>query len=223
VGGGVWAIVVAAGEGRRFGSPKQFESFAGRTLVEWSVTAARTVVDDVVLVVPSSKLENSALHAGCVHVTEGGATRAESVRAGLAMVPESVEVIVVHDAARPLASPALFSAVVAAVRSGADGAVPAVPVADTVKRVADGRVIETLDRDGLFAIQTPQAFAAGIVRRAHANKAEATDDAALIEAIGGVIVVVPGEARNRKLTDQDDVALFERQLSAYRADATRLT
>jgi 2-C-methyl-D-erythritol 4-phosphate cytidylyltransferase len=221
VNGGVWAIVVAAGEGRRFGGPKQFERFAGRTPIEWSVAAARTAADEVVLVVPQSKLGDSSLHAGCLYVTEGGVTRAESVRAGLAVVPADAEIVVVHDAARPLASPALFSAVVAAVRAGADGAIPAVQIADTVKRVEGGRVVETLDRKELFAAQTPQAFGAGILRRAHAEKAEATDDAALVEAVGGVVVAVPGEVRNRKLTDQDDVATFERQLSQHRTEVTR--
>src|SRR5207253_1205874 len=99
----------------------------------------------------------------------GGATRSESVRNGLAAVPDDVEVIVVHDAARPLASAALFDAVIDAVRGGADGAVPGISVVDTVKRVKDGRVVETLDRTTLVAVQTPQAFRAAALRAAHAG------------------------------------------------------
>ncbi|MGA8295996.1 MAG: 2-C-methyl-D-erythritol 4-phosphate cytidylyltransferase [Acidimicrobiales bacterium] len=219
--GGVWAIVVAAGEGRRFGGPKQFERLSGRSVVEWSVGSARAAVDEVVLVLPSAQLAEAALHAGCLYVTKGGMTRADSVRAGLAMVPDDAEIIVVHDAARPLATPSLFFSVISAVRSGADGAIPAVQISDTVKRVAEGRVIETLERDGLFSVQTPQAFQARVLRRAHAGRADATDDAALVEAIGGGILVVPGEARNRKITDQDDVAVFEQYLAQAQAEATR--
>jgi 2-C-methyl-D-erythritol 4-phosphate cytidylyltransferase len=221
VDGEVWAIVVAAGEGRRFGGPKQFERIAGRTVVEWSVETARTAADEVVLVVPSSRLKEAPLHAGCLFVAEGGATRAESVRAGLAMVPAAAEVVVVHDAARPLASPALFAAVVEAVRSGADGAIPGIAVSDTVKRVDDGRVVETLDRDNLCSVQTPQAFKTDVLRRAHSGADDAPDDAALVEAIGGQVVVVPGEVRNKKITDQDDVALFERYLAEFQTGATR--
>ena len=103
------------------------------------------------------------------------------------------EIVVVHDAARPLATAELFDAVIGAVRDGADGAVPGLAVADTLKRVDDVRVTATVDRVGLVAVQTPQAFAAGILRAAHATGADATDDAALVEALGGTVVVVPGD------------------------------
>jgi 2-C-methyl-D-erythritol 4-phosphate cytidylyltransferase len=220
VGGGVWAIVVAAGEGRRFGGPKQFEGMAGRLVLEWSVDTARSTCDGVVLVLPASRVDDVSVHAGCAHVTEGGTTRAESVRAGLAIVPEDAEVIVVHDAARPLASAALFEAVIAAVRAGADGAIPVVPVSDTVKRVEDGRVIATVDRDGLYSVQTPQAFDAAALRRAHADGDDATDDAGLVEAAGGEVIAVAGEIRNRKITDQDDVVLFGRYLEDRHSHAS---
>jgi 2-C-methyl-D-erythritol 4-phosphate cytidylyltransferase len=115
-------------------------------------------------------------------------------------------VIVVHDAARPFADTALFAAVVAAVRAGADGAVPAITVADTIKQVdGDGVVVATPDRDALVAVQTPQAFRADVLRRAHAGGAEGTDDAALVEAIGGRVVTVPGDPVNRKLTLPEDL------------------
>jgi 2-C-methyl-D-erythritol 4-phosphate cytidylyltransferase len=129
----VWVVVVAAGSGRRFGAPKHFAPLGGRALVQWAVDAARPVADGVVLVLPADA-DGDAI-AGVDAVVTGGATRAASVRAGLAAVPESAEVIVVHDGARPLASPALFRAVVDAVAGGADAAVPAVAVADTLKQV----------------------------------------------------------------------------------------
>ena len=133
--------------------------------------------------------------------------RAESVRAGLAVVPGTAEVVVVHDAARPLATADLFVSVIAAVRAGADGAVPGLAVADTLKRVDDVRVTATVDRVGLVAVQTPQAFAAGILRAAHATRADATDDAALVETIGGTVVVVPGDPRNLKVTGPADLMI----------------
>jgi 2-C-methyl-D-erythritol 4-phosphate cytidylyltransferase len=149
-------------------------------------------------------------------VVAGGATRAESVRAGLAAVPVHVDVVVVHDAARPLAGAGLYAAVVAAVRAGADGAIPGLPVADTLKRVegdADasgtGVIVGTVDRGGLVAAQTPQAFRADVLRAAHASGRDATDDAALVEARGGKVVVVPGDPRNLKLTGPRDLAVAE--------------
>jgi 2-C-methyl-D-erythritol 4-phosphate cytidylyltransferase len=125
-------------------------------------------------------------------------------------VPGDAEVILVHDAARPFASPQLFRTVIAAVRAGNAGAVPGVPVLDTIKRVEDGVVASTLDRSGLVAVQTPQAFRAEALRVAHASKGAATDDAALLEAAGFEVVVVEGELSNRKLTDAGDLDLFER-------------
>jgi 2-C-methyl-D-erythritol 4-phosphate cytidylyltransferase len=190
----VWAIVVAAGTGTRFGGPKQYEALGDRRVLDWSLSAVRTVAAGVVLA--------------------GGRSRSASVRAALAAVPASADVVVVHDGARPLASPALFEAVIAAVAAGADAAVPGLPVADTVKRVLDGVVLATLDRAELVAVQTPQAFSAAALRRAHADAdgagpanggPEATDDAALVEAFGGRVVVVPGESSNAKLTTPADL------------------
>ena len=199
----VWAIVVAAGSGSRFGGTKQFEPLEGRRVVDWALVASRSVADGVVLVVPADHVEDEAPVADAVVV--GGATRSASVRAGLAAVPDDASVVVVHDAARPFAAPALFDAVVAAVHAGADGSVPGVPLADTVKRVVRGEVVETLDRDELVAVQTPQAFAAAALRRAHADGAEGTDDAALVEASGGRVVVVPGDPANTKITRRTDL------------------
>lgn len=211
----VWVVVVAAGRATRFGALKQFEQLGGRTVVEWSLDAARSVADGIVLVLPPGQ---TAAPAAAVDVmVEGGATRSGSVRAGLAAVPSTADVVVVHDAARPLATAAQFDATVAAVRAGADAAVCAVPIGDTVKRVSGGTVVETLERAGLWAVQTPQAFRADVLRRAHAAAGEATDDAALVEAAGGRVVVVAGDARNLKLTHAGDLVTAEALLATLRA------
>jgi 2-C-methyl-D-erythritol 4-phosphate cytidylyltransferase len=147
-------------------------------------------------------------------VIEGGKTRAESVRLGLAAVPVEAEVILVHDAARPLASAELFYAVVdAVVHEGADGAIPGLAVSDTIKEIRDVNgvmeVTGTLDRSSLVAVQTPQAFAADLLRRAHAGGSEATDDAALVEALGATVRVVQGDPRNMKITTRADLRTAE--------------
>jgi 2-C-methyl-D-erythritol 4-phosphate cytidylyltransferase len=129
------------------------------------------------------------------------------VRAGLAAVPTDAAIVVVHDAARPLATGALYAAVVDAVRAGADGALPGLPVADTLKRVDGDTVTATVSREGLVAAQTPQAFRAEALRAAHAAAGEATDDAALVEAAGGKVVIVPGDPLNLKLTAPRDLAV----------------
>jgi 2-C-methyl-D-erythritol 4-phosphate cytidylyltransferase len=195
----VWTIVVAAGAGTRFGGAKQFAELGGRRVADWAIDAAVAATDGVVVVVPPG----SSVEQGTV---VGGTTRAESVRCGLAAVPADAEIIVVHDAARPFASSDLFAAVITAVRSGADGAVPALPVADTVKQVDDaGVVVATPPRASLVAVQTPQGFRATSQRRAHAGGGEGTDDAALVEAAGGRVVTVAGDPANRKLTVADDL------------------
>ena len=204
-----WAIVVAGGAGARYGGAKQFSVLGGRRLVDWAVLAAARMCE-VVLVLPEDQVGRVALDVQPGVVVAGGATRSASVRAGLAMVPDGVEVVVVHDAARPLAHPGLFAAVIQAVADGADGAVTAVPVADTLKRgAADGSVLDTVDRTGLWAVQTPQAFRLDALRAAHAGDPEATDDAGLVEANGGRVVVVPGDRRNLKVTDPADLDLLE--------------
>jgi 2-C-methyl-D-erythritol 4-phosphate cytidylyltransferase len=212
---GVWAVVVAAGSGRRFGGSKQYEVLAGRPVVEWSLCAARAVCDGVVLVVPAAdaaavSADAAAGSHGADLVVAGGATRSASVRNGLAAVPDDAEVIVVHDAARPLAGPELFTAVIDAVRAGADGALCAIPVTDTIRHVQDG----TIDRTPLVSVQTPQAFRAAALRAAHASGAEATDDAAVVEAAGGMIVVVPGSAANIKITHPSDLVVAAALLAA---------
>jgi 2-C-methyl-D-erythritol 4-phosphate cytidylyltransferase len=208
----VWTVVVGAGGGVRFGARKQYERLGDRRVLDLAVDVARAASAGVVVVVPPE----DAVREGAV---AGGTTRSESVRAGLAAVPADATIICVHDAARPLASPALFQAVIEAVRAGADGAVPAVPVADTIKFVdAGGVVIDTPDRSRLVAVQTPQAFRAEVLRRAHTDAVDGTDDAALVERLGGAVVTVPGESWNRKITDPEDLAWAQRWFASCHRD-----
>ncbi len=199
-------MVVGGGTGERFGRPKQYESLGGERVIDRSRRIAAAAGDGVVVVVPPADAEREGAVAG-------GATRSASVRAGLAAVPEGATVICVHDAARPLASPELYRRVIDAVLAGADGAVPGVPVADTIKAVdAAGFVVDTPDRTLLVAVQTPQAFVADVLRAAHAAGGEGTDDAALVEAAGGRVRVVPGDPDNRKITHADDLTWMRHRL-----------
>jgi len=212
----VWVVVVAAGGGRRFGAPKQFAQIGGRAMVQWAVDAARSVADGVadgvVLVLPPGAVVDEAARNvadGVDAVVAGGDTRAASVRAGLAEVPASADVIVVHDGARPLAKPALFRAVVDMVEGGADAAVPGLAMADTLKRVDGDTVTATVARDGVVSVQTPQAFRAAVLRRAHGTASDATDDAGLVEALGATVRVVPGDPRNIKVTTVADLEVAQ--------------
>jgi 2-C-methyl-D-erythritol 4-phosphate cytidylyltransferase len=199
-----WGIVVAGGAGSRFGTAKQFASIGGARLVDRAAENTAAACDEVVVVLPDGFVwDGPPVSAAVV----GGASRSASVRAGLAAVSSSATIVVVHDAARPLASRDLFTAVINAVRSGADAAVPALPVRDTVKRVDGDHVLETIARDGLVAVQTPQAFRADALRAAHERGRDATDDAALIEDSGGRVVIVPGEPANLKVTTPADLAI----------------
>ena len=207
----VGAIVVAAGRGHRFGGPKQFLELAGTRLVDRAVAACNDVSASVVVVLPAGTVwDGPTVHAAVA----GGATRSASVRAGLAALPATVDVVVVHDAARPLASRAIFDGVINAIRSGADAAVPALPVADTLKRVESGRVTDTVTRDDLVAVQTPQAFRADALRAAHTSGESATDDAALVEQRGGCVVVVAGDVANFKITSPSHLQLAAALLAA---------
>jgi len=211
----VWTVLVGAGRGDRFGALKQYESLGEERVIDRARRTAERATDGVVVVVPAADVERERGVAG-------GATRSESVRAGLASVPPEATIVCIHDAARPLASTALFDRVCDAVRDGADGAVPAVPVVDTIKVVdLGGAVTSTLDRSELVAVQTPQAFAADTLRRAHIDGAEASDDAALIERAGGRVVTVPGEPWNRKITDRDDLEWARRAAASVDANGPR--
>jgi len=194
----IWTIVVGGGSGRRFGSAKQFELLGDRRVIDHSRDTAAAVSDGVIVVMSA----DAAAREGAI---VGGETRSDSVRAGLDAVPADATIICVHDAARPLASADLYERVIAAVRDGAPAAIPGIAVSDTIKVVADGVVTATIDRDSLVAVQTPQAFRADVLRAAHADRGGSTDDAGLVEARGWAVVVVAGEATNRKITHPDDL------------------
>jgi 2-C-methyl-D-erythritol 4-phosphate cytidylyltransferase len=204
-----WTVVVGGGGGSRFGARKQYERLGDARVIDLATAAAAEVSDGVVVVVPPEDAVRE-------HAVAGGTTRSESVRRGLAAIPSDATIICVHDAVRPLASAALFTAVIDAVRAGADGAVPALPVTDTIKVLSPaGDVVETPDRASLVAVQTPQAFRADVLRRAHAAAEETTDDAALVERLGGRVVTVPGEPWNRKITERDDLAWARQWLADH--------
>ncbi len=212
----VWAILVAAGRGERLGldRPKAFANLGDEPLLAEPLRRLDSCpwVDAIVLVAPPGWEEPAILLAeeeGCGKVracVPGGETRSDSVRAGLAEVPDDALVVLVHDAARPLVSDEVVERVLAPLSEGWDGVVPGLPVGDTLKRVgADGAVQETVPREGLWAVQTPQAFVAETLRRAQKEDAEATDCAALVEAAGGRVRVVEGDPRLLKVTSEADL------------------
>jgi 2-C-methyl-D-erythritol 4-phosphate cytidylyltransferase len=202
-----WTVVVGGGGGSRFGALKQYAALGGARVIDLAVAAARSASDGVVVVVPP-------VDAGREGAIAGGATRSESVRRGLATVPPEVTIVCVHDAVRPLATPALFTAVIDAVRGGADAAVPAVPVTDTIKVVGPDRAVaSTPDRSTLVAVQTPQAFRAEALRAAYAGDlAGATDCASLVERRGGRVRVVEGSRALVKVTTPHDLDVVARLL-----------
>jgi 2-C-methyl-D-erythritol 4-phosphate cytidylyltransferase len=212
----VWAVLAAAGRGERLGSdrPKAFAKLHDRPLLAESLERLEGSdwIDAIVIVAPPGWEEPSILVAeelACTKVVacaSGGETRAESVRAGLAEVGDDAAVIAVHDAARPFLPEDVLERVLTALNEGWDGAVPALPLADTIKRVQGDQIVETLTRDELRAAQTPQAFLAPILREAYAGAlAGATDCASLVEAHGGRVTTVPGDARLMKVTDTSDL------------------
>jgi 2-C-methyl-D-erythritol 4-phosphate cytidylyltransferase len=210
----VVGIVPAAGSGERLGAsgPKAFAMCGGRSLLDWSLEVLEAVCDRVVVAVPAGFEEPDA---GRV---VGGASRSESVRIALGTAPEAT-VAVVHDAARPLITRELVERCVDALSDGWDGVVAAAPVPDTIKEAdPTGRVMRTLDRSSLWAIQTPQVFRADVLRRAldvdDAVLAAATDDASLVEAAGGSVRVVEAPSENIKVTRPVDLALAEALLRA---------
>jgi 2-C-methyl-D-erythritol 4-phosphate cytidylyltransferase len=217
-------VLVAAGRGDRLAAdrPKAFANLAGRPLLAESLERLEGSdwIEAVVLVAPAEWEEPSILlaeeiGAGKVHAAvTGGATRADSVRAGVAEVPEEVAVLVVHDAARPLLPEAVLERVVTAVGGGWDGAVSALPLEDTVKRAEGDTVAETVDRTGLYTVQTPQAFLADRLRAALAGGAQATDCAGLVEAAGGRVRLVEGDRRLVKVTTPADLGFVETLLGA---------
>jgi 2-C-methyl-D-erythritol 4-phosphate cytidylyltransferase len=214
----VWAIVAAAGSGERLGldRPKAFARLGNRVLLAESIERldASDWIDRIVVVVPpgweeAASLLADELAAGKVHGSiPGGETRAESVRLAMAEVPEDAAAVVVHDAARPLLADDVIERVLAPLGEGWDGAVPGLPVADTLKRVEGDRAVETIERSQLVAVQTPQAFVASVLRQAlTGDVAGATDCSSLVEARGGRVQVVPGDRRLLKVTTAEDLAI----------------
>jgi 2-C-methyl-D-erythritol 4-phosphate cytidylyltransferase len=186
-----------------------------------SLTAAPSVGLVVVAAPPADVPAVRALLGADVVVVAGGATRADSVRCAMAALPSNVDVVLVHDAARPFVPPAVVEAVIAAVRTGHDAVVPVLAVADTIKRVAaDGRVVETLSRSQLYATQTPQGFRPDVLAAAHAAGnvagAEVTDDAMLVERLGRQVWTVPGAEEAFKITRPDDLRRAEAVLAGLR-------
>ncbi len=218
------ALIVAAGSGERLGAgmPKALVELHGKSLLSWSVEAlaATASVQQIVVALP----EGVEAPAGTVGV-RGGAVRSESVREALraAGAGDEDEIVLVHDAARPLLTAALAEAVIAAVRErGVDAAVAAAAVSDTVKRAQDGLVLQTLPRSGLWAVQTPQAFRRGALESVLAAPAEvlaqATDDASLIERAGGSVAIVPASPENMKVTTPLDLELAAALLARRKTD-----
>jgi 2-C-methyl-D-erythritol 4-phosphate cytidylyltransferase len=209
----VVGIIPAAGSGERLGAPgpKAFTDCAGRPLVDWSLDVLHAVCERVVVAVPKGYEDGQDR-------VLGGASRSESVRNALQAAPEAT-VVVVHDAARPLLSRELVERCIESL-TGHEGAVAAAPVSDTIKEAdADGRVVRTLDRSALWAIQTPQVFRADFLRRAldvdDAILAAATDDAFLVEAAGGSVRVVAAPPENIKVTNRVDLLIAETLLHAH--------
>jgi 2-C-methyl-D-erythritol 4-phosphate cytidylyltransferase len=220
VAGATWALIAAAGSGERMGidRPKAFAVLGGRPLLAESLDRLDRcpLVDAIVVAAPPEWEEPSILLAEelvaskVVACVTGGATRAESVAAALAEVPEEALVVLVHDAARPLVGDGVVERLMAPLGGGFDGAVPVLPVADTLKRVRDGVVEETVDRTGLVSAQTPQAFLAPTLRRAFSGDLTGvTDCASLVERAGGRVATVEGDPRLLKVTTPDDLALVE--------------
>lgn len=217
----VWAVIAAAGSGERLGldRPKAFANLRGRPLLAESLERleASDWIDSIVVAAPPDWEEPVILLAeelGCGKVAEavtGGETRAASVAAAVAVVPDDAAAILVHDAARPVLPEEVIERVLTALNEGWDGAIPVLPIADTIKRVEADRVVETVAREGLAVAQTPQAFVAPVLRGALSDD-EATDCSALVEARGGRVKVVPGDPLLIKVSEPGDLEAVERLL-----------
>jgi 2-C-methyl-D-erythritol 4-phosphate cytidylyltransferase len=216
----VAAVIVAAGSGERLGAgiPKAMVALQGRPIVDWAVQIfdEHPDVASVVVVAPAdavSAITEGA--AGRAQVVAGGATRQQSVDHGLDVLGKDIDLVLVHDAARPLISASVISSVVAALRAGADAVIPVLPVVDTIKRVdSHARVTGTVDRSELRIVQTPQGFRRDVLVAAHRGAKDrgildVTDDAGLVEAIGRVVLTVPGSEQAFKITTPYDLELAQ--------------
>jgi 2-C-methyl-D-erythritol 4-phosphate cytidylyltransferase len=218
----VWAVIVAAGRGERLGldRPKAFANLRDRPLLAESLERldASDWIDAIVVAAPPEWEEPVILlseELGCgkvVAAVTGADTRAASVRAGLAEVPDDAAVVLVHDAARPVLPEEVVERLLTALNEGWDGAIPILPIPDTVKRIDRDQVVETVDRNGLGLAQTPQAFVAPVLLNALAAGGDGTDCSTLVEARGGRVKAVPGDRRLLKVTDAGDLEAVERLL-----------
>ncbi len=223
----IWAILLAAGHGRRMaeaaGGPKQFLLFRGAPLY-WHAAKTFTSVArlrGLIFVFPEHCLNEERKRLELLtsrnfglpwRVTAGGAERRDSARNALAALPPECDAVLIHDSARPFVTPTLANRVIDALEEGAQGAIPGIALTDTIKRAHDAQIAETLDRSSLFAVQTPQGFARGILEQAHAKALEngwsVTDDAALLERLGFPVRLVPGEIENNKITTPEDLRML---------------
>jgi len=216
----VWAIVLAGGGGNRFGGLKQFAQLDGQTLLERVVHLAAKCCDGVVVVLPAAQAQDARYDKAGQITAIGGATRAESVRSGLAALPAEADTVVITDAAHPLASAVLYERVIQAVQAGADGALPGLPLADAIKRLEPvdqlteggpllGLAGATTAAGGNVSAQMPMAFRLAALRSAHARIGDAVEDSAMVTADGGRVVVVPGEPTNVHVTTPAELAIAQ--------------
>jgi 2-C-methyl-D-erythritol 4-phosphate cytidylyltransferase len=209
--GPVTAIVLAGGDGRRFGQRKQFLRVRGQRLVDLAIIAVRAVAERVILVVPPSHAWDGAPVDA---VVDAGADRGASVRAGLAAIPESEGTVVVHQAANPLASTELCHELVSAIAAGAEAVVPGLRPADLVRRVDQDHLCDVVGRDDLVLVQTPAAFRLSVLREAHARGGGALEDTALVTSIGRMVRIVPGDPRNVHVATPADLEIVAALLAA---------
>ena len=221
------AIITAAGTGTRFGgeAPKQFLLMKnGASVLENAVTAFEKTpcVNEIILTAPANYLSHvqkiARRFAKVTHVIVGSATRAQSIREAMHAINPATKTILIHDGVRPLVSVRLITDIVKAARQyGA--AIPGLPCADTLKKVdVQGKITATIDRAGLWQVQTPQGFSHALICAAYASASTLsnyTDDAALVEANGGTIHIIPGEKRNLKITTPEDLALANALLEVH--------
>ncbi len=205
----MFTIVVASGTSQRFGSNKLSETLGDETVLERSVRVALLASDGVIVVTDPKSFSHDGVYA----VVGGGSTRSQSVKNGLAAVPSDVDIIAVHDAARPCATVELYEQGKLLIEQGALGAIPAIKIVDTIKQINDNQQIDaTIDRTKLRAVQTPQIFNASVLREAHISEAEETDDAALVERLGRDVTLFEGSESNIKVTTPRDLEMLRQSL-----------
>ena len=210
----VAAIIPAAGLGVRFGAdqPKAFFELAGLSLLTRSALALSAHADVLVVAVPAEHLALAAQELDSVdaevHIVVGGATRQDSVASAMAVVPDDIDFVLVHDAARPLVPATVIAQVIESLGNGHRAVIPVLPVVDTIKRLDNnGHVVETVDRNSLRRVQTPQGFTKAVLVEAFSDPTHvATDEAGLVERLGVTVSTVPGSERAFKITTPDDVA-----------------